>query len=57
MPKGRFMVAPATVTLTVHAPIPTTDLERKDARALADRVRLVVAAAVPGGLPDAHDRS
>lgn len=49
MPKGRFMVNPATVTVTVHAPIPTTDLQRKDARALAERVRLIVASAVPGG--------
>ena len=57
MPKGRFMVSSATVTLTVHPPIPTTDLERKDARALADRVRLIVAGGVPGGMPDAGDRS
>ena len=56
MPKGRFMVNAATVTLTVHAPIPTTELQRKDARALAERVRLVVASGVPGGAAELAPR-
>ena len=49
MPKRRFMVCAATVDVTVHAPIPTKDLTRDDARALAERVRAIVAGAVPGG--------
>ena len=39
MPKGRFMVCPATVVITVHDAIPTRGLTREDARALAERVR------------------
>jgi 1-acyl-sn-glycerol-3-phosphate acyltransferase len=50
MPKGRFMVCPATVQVTVHEAIPTRGLTREDARALAERVRTVVASAVPGGM-------
>lgn len=46
MPKGRFSVSPATVTVTVHDPIPTEGLTREDARALAARVRDIVATAV-----------
>jgi 1-acyl-sn-glycerol-3-phosphate acyltransferase len=46
MPKGRFSVSPAVVTVTVHAPIPTTGLTRDDARALAVKVRDIVATAV-----------
>ena len=49
MPKGRFMVCAATVDVTVHDPIPTRDLTREDARALAERVRTIVASAVPPG--------
>jgi 1-acyl-sn-glycerol-3-phosphate acyltransferase len=48
MPKGRFMVCPATVAVTVHEPIPTRGLTREDARSLAERARAVVAGAVPG---------
>jgi 1-acyl-sn-glycerol-3-phosphate acyltransferase len=43
MPKGRLMVCPATVTVKVHAPIPTNGLSREDARDLAERVRQVIA--------------
>ena len=50
MPKGRFMVCPATVVVTVHDAIPTRDLTREDARALAERARTIVAGAVPGGM-------
>jgi 1-acyl-sn-glycerol-3-phosphate acyltransferase len=43
MPKDRLMVCPATVRVTVHEPIATAGLTRHDARALAERVREVVA--------------
>lgn len=46
MPKGRLMVAPATVRVTVHDAIATTGMTREDVRDLADRVRAVVASAV-----------
>lgn len=46
MPRRRLMVCPATVTVTVHEPVPTSGLTREDARALADRVRGIVASAV-----------
>jgi 1-acyl-sn-glycerol-3-phosphate acyltransferase len=42
MPKGRLMVCPATVQVTVHEAIATKHLTRADARALADRVRGIV---------------
>jgi 1-acyl-sn-glycerol-3-phosphate acyltransferase len=54
MPKGRLMVCSATVTVTVHDAIPTAGLKREDARGLAERVRLVVGSAVPGGLNADH---
>ena len=57
MPKGRFMVCGATVNVTVHDPIPTTGMTREDARALAERVRAIVASAVPVGKPDADHTS
>ena len=57
MPKGRFMVCPATVDVTVHDAIPTKGMTREDARALAERVRSIVASAVPGGKPDADHAS
>jgi 1-acyl-sn-glycerol-3-phosphate acyltransferase len=44
MPKGRLMVCPADVRVVVHPPIATTGLTREDARALADKVRAVIAA-------------
>jgi hypothetical protein len=42
MPRGRLMVCPATVGVTVHDAIPTAGLKREDARALAERVREIV---------------
>ena len=42
MNKGRLMTCPGDVTLTVHAPIPTTGVTREQARELAERVRAVV---------------
>jgi hypothetical protein len=44
MPAGRLMTCPATVQLVVHDPLSTTGLTRDDARALAERVRAIVAA-------------
>jgi 1-acyl-sn-glycerol-3-phosphate acyltransferase len=46
MKKGRLMVCPGQVALTVHDPIQTEGLGREDARALAERVRAVVAGVV-----------
>lgn len=46
MPRGRLMVCPATVRVTVHEAIPTTGLTREDVRGLASRVRDVVASGV-----------
>jgi 1-acyl-sn-glycerol-3-phosphate acyltransferase len=51
MPKGRLQTEPANVRLVVHDPIPAPALEHPsvaDARALAERVREVVAATVEG---------
>lgn len=48
MPKGRLMTCPAHVQMTVHESVPTVGLTRKDARALADRVRGIIASALPG---------
>lgn len=42
MTKGRLMVCPAHVTLTVHEPIDTTGIGRDNVRELAERVREVV---------------
>jgi 1-acyl-sn-glycerol-3-phosphate acyltransferase len=42
MKKGRLMVCPGDVSLTVHEPIPTAGLQREDARALAEQVRAVI---------------
>jgi 1-acyl-sn-glycerol-3-phosphate acyltransferase len=50
MPAGRLMTCPGRVTLLVHEPIPTAGLSRRDARALAERVREVVAEPVGVGL-------
>jgi 1-acyl-sn-glycerol-3-phosphate acyltransferase len=42
MQKGRLMVRPARVTLTIHAPMPTAGVARTEVVAFADRVRTVV---------------
>ncbi len=42
MKKGRLMVCPGEVTLTVHPPIATAGLTRQDARDITDRVRVMV---------------
>jgi 1-acyl-sn-glycerol-3-phosphate acyltransferase len=43
MPKGRLMVCPGHARVVVHEAIPTTGLSRDDARALANRVREIIA--------------
>jgi 1-acyl-sn-glycerol-3-phosphate acyltransferase len=43
MPRGRLMVCPGTARVRVHDAIPTEGLTRDDARALADRVRAMIA--------------
>jgi 1-acyl-sn-glycerol-3-phosphate acyltransferase len=51
MPKGRLRTEPADVRLVVHEPIPPPAIEEptiQDAKALADRVHDIVAAAVEG---------
>jgi 1-acyl-sn-glycerol-3-phosphate acyltransferase len=47
MTRGRLAVRPGRIRLTVHPPIATTGLTVRDARALAERAREIVAAAVP----------
>jgi 1-acyl-sn-glycerol-3-phosphate acyltransferase len=44
MLKNRLMTCPGHVTLVLHAPVETKHLARGDARALAERVRAIVAA-------------
>ena len=46
MRKGRLMVCPGRVTVTVHPPMTTTGVSRGQAREFADRVRDVVRPAV-----------
>jgi 1-acyl-sn-glycerol-3-phosphate acyltransferase len=48
MPKGRLMVCPGDITVTIHDAIPTAGMTRDDARALAARVHEIVAGAVQG---------
>jgi 1-acyl-sn-glycerol-3-phosphate acyltransferase len=42
MLKGRLMTCPGDVTLTVHDPIATADVQRDSARALAEKTREIV---------------
>jgi len=42
MKKGRLMVCPGVVRLTVHQPLGTDDVTRDQVRGFADRVREVV---------------
>jgi 1-acyl-sn-glycerol-3-phosphate acyltransferase len=44
MKKGRLMVQPAEVELTIHPPIPTAGVSRNDVIPFAERVRTIVAA-------------
>jgi 1-acyl-sn-glycerol-3-phosphate acyltransferase len=46
MLKGRLMVCPGEVRLTVHDPIPTAGVSRHDVPELAERVRAAVAGAL-----------
>ncbi|HET9371908.1 MAG TPA: lysophospholipid acyltransferase family protein [Vicinamibacterales bacterium] len=52
MPKGRLMVCPADVVVTVHEPIATAEMTREDARSLAAKAREIVASALPHRSPD-----
>jgi 1-acyl-sn-glycerol-3-phosphate acyltransferase len=52
MRKGRLMVCPGNVTLTVHPPMPTTGITRDQAREFAEGVRRVVMS--PRDAPAAH---
>lgn len=44
MRKGRLMVCPGDVSITIHPPIPTAGVTREHAREFAERVRAIVAA-------------
>jgi 1-acyl-sn-glycerol-3-phosphate acyltransferase len=48
MAKGRLMVRPGNVQVTIHAPIPTAGVGRHDVVAFAERVREVVRVGVDG---------
>ena len=50
MRKGRLTTTPGHARLIVHAPVETADLGPSDARALAGRIRAVVAGGVPGNV-------
>jgi len=56
MPKGRLRTEPADVTLIVHDPIVPPAIDEptpRDAKALADRIHAIVAAAVEERQPAA----
>jgi 1-acyl-sn-glycerol-3-phosphate acyltransferase len=60
MRKGRLMVCPGDVRLTVHAPIPTRGMTREHLSELAERSRAVVRSGVDERTSDAsesHERS
>ena len=46
MPKGRFMIRPAPVTMTILDPVPTADYSRKTKDALLERIRAILIAHV-----------
>jgi 1-acyl-sn-glycerol-3-phosphate acyltransferase len=50
MKKGRLMVCPGEVTVTVHAPIETSGVARRAVRELADRAREIVVGGMPAGV-------
>jgi len=56
MLKDRLMTCPGDVDVTIHEPIPTTGMTREDARALAERVRTIVASAVVADEPQEAGR-
>jgi 1-acyl-sn-glycerol-3-phosphate acyltransferase len=43
MKKGRLMVSPAEVVLTIHPPVPTTGVSRAEVTPFADGIRVIVA--------------
>lgn len=46
MRKGRLMTCPGDVEIVIHDPLSTEDLERHDARALADQTREIIVTSV-----------
>jgi 1-acyl-sn-glycerol-3-phosphate acyltransferase len=46
MKKGRLMVAPGKIDLTIHEPVPTNGVPRNDVIPFAERVRGIVASSV-----------
>jgi hypothetical protein len=57
MQKGRLMVCPGEVTVTVHEPIATSDVTRHAVRELADRVRQNVRGSVDEPVASADSSS
>lgn len=57
MTKGRLMVRPGEVRVTIHAPISTETVQRTDVIEFGDRVREVVAGGVDGDATRARDGS
>jgi 1-acyl-sn-glycerol-3-phosphate acyltransferase len=57
MTKGRLMVCPGEVQLTIHAPISTETVPRTDVIEFGERVREVVRRGVSGQEPGARDGS
>jgi 1-acyl-sn-glycerol-3-phosphate acyltransferase len=51
MLKGRLMTCPGDVSITVHDPIPTADVPREGARALAEKTREIVSRDVDQPVP------
>jgi hypothetical protein len=56
MLKDRLMTCPGDVDVTIHEAIPTDGMTREDARALAERVRTIVASAVVADEPQETGR-
>ena len=55
MKKGRLMVCPGEVQLTIHTPIPTIGVTRGEVREFAARVREVVRSGAGEARPDSPD--
>lgn len=59
MRKGRLMVCPGDVRVTVHEPIPSAEVAREDVIGFGNRIREIVSREVdePGGAPAARGAS
>lgn len=53
MRKGDYRIRPGEVRIIIHEPIPTAGLREEDRHELADRVRGIIASAIPGAAPPA----